>query len=91
MRQETVSAAQNAASEVSIFKAAETASPTSEVKLNFGELLGHVSGRGLCNYCRYFHNNIKGIQFSLLATVPTTEFHPPKLPCLYFVQNFLRV
>ena len=31
MRQETVRAAQNAASEVSIFKAAETASPTSEV------------------------------------------------------------
>ena len=49
MRQETVSAAQIAASEVSIFKAAEVASPTSEVKLNFGELLGHVFGRGLCN------------------------------------------
>ena len=89
MRQETVRAAQNAASEVSIFKAAETASPTSEVNSTSENCSAMYPAAASAT--RYFHNNIKGIQFSLLATVPTTEFHPTKLPCLYFVQNFLRV
>ena len=75
MRQETVSAAQNAASEVSIFKAAETASPTSEVNSTSENCSAMYPAAASAT--RYFHNNIKGIQFSLLATVPTTESHPP--------------